>query len=177
MTLYDFDLIDVHSGSIRVFVRKGIHQQPEKIFKQIVVEKEFGITTSHGFMNFSYNVAKHIELCKATISELVAKGRSVVGFGASGRCNIFCNLLKLGTENIKYIFDQSPERTNRFIPAVNIPIIKFDEDAASAEYDVVLIFAWNFANMIKKKIKAKNYLILFPEPIMLKEAEMVKGIL
>lgn len=175
MTVYDFDLFNVHSGSIRIFVKKGIEKIPEVVARQIQKEKEAGITTSDGFLNFSGNVTRHIESCKKKLKELLSEGRTIIGFGASGRCNIFCNLLSLGTEKVKYIFDQSPERINRFIPGSNIPIIHFDDQAAKAEYDVVLIFAWNFANMIMKKIKSKDYLIFFPEPQMINDSVEIKG--
>lgn len=177
MTIYDFDLFNVHSGSIRVFVKIGLEKMPPHVDEQIQKEVKSGITSSEGFLHFSNAVKDHIESCKVQISKLIDQGRTITGFGASGRCNIFCNLLGLGTESIKYIFDQSPERTNRFIPGCNIPIINFDEHSAGAEYDVVLIFAWNFSNMIMKKIKAADYLILFPHPQLVKAGDKIEGIL
>jgi len=91
----------------------------------------------------------------------------IIGFGASGRGNVFSNLLKLNTSHIKYIFDESPERTNRFIPSCNIPIVRYTNEYVDKEYDIVLIFAWNYSNMIMNKIKSKQYLIMFPEPTLI----------
>lgn len=177
ITLYDFDLINVHSGSVRIFVRKGEERMPDAVARQIRKEQAAGITTSEGFLTFSGDVARHVESCKGAIAGLVAQGRTIVGFGASGRCNIFCNLLGLGTGQVKFIFDESAERVNRFIPGSNIPVICFDAAAAADHYDVVLIFAWNYANMIRKKIKAQDYLILFPEPELVKAEAEIQGIL
>ncbi len=177
MTLYDFDLIDTHSGSIRIFARKNISEMPEKIEQQIAKERAAGITSSEEFVAFDKQIKQHVANCQEAISKLRAEGRSIIGFGASGRCNIFCNLLGLGTADVKYIFDQSPERVNRFIPACNIPVIKFTEEAAAEHYDVVLVFAWNYYNMISSKINANDYLVLFPEPRILKKEQQLNNVL
>ncbi len=177
MTIYDFELIDVHSGSVRIFIKNGLENINRKVERQIEIEINAGITDSKGFKNFLHIVSSHIVNCKKVISELAENKRTLIGFGASGRCSVFCNLLELGTEQIKFIFDQSPERINRFIPGANIPILDFTSKLAEKEYDVVVIFAWNFANMIMKKVKARDYLVLFPQPRFVKETEIIKGIL
>lgn len=173
MTIYDFDMIDVHSGSIRVFVKNGIDEQSDKIKKQIEIEKKAGITNSVGLSNFSRNVSEHINSCLVFLKKL--QGREVVGFGASGRANVFCNLLRLNTGLVKYIYDQSPERINRFLPIVNIPIIEYKN--YEKEHDIVIIFAWNYSNMIVNKIKAKEYVIMFPTPKIFKKGETIDGVL
>jgi len=177
MTLYDFDLIDTHSGSVRIFVKKGVEEMPEKIAQQIEKEKAAGITSAGEFVIFDRQIKKHIADCRQAIGKLRDQGRSIVGFGASGRCNIFCNLLGLGTAEVKYIFDQSPERTNRFIPACNIPVVEFTKEAAAEQYDVVLVFAWNYYNMISSKINANDYLVLFPQPQILKKEQHLNNVL
>lgn len=177
MRIFDFERIDVHSGSIRIYVDKFKREVSPELSIQLKNEYKFGITNSKGLKQFSEKVNNHIISCKNEINRLIDEGRTIVGFGASGRCNIFCNLIEIGTSQVKYIFDQSSERVNRFIPKCNIPIIKFDETYSQVEFDVVLIFAWNFSNMIMNKIKAKNYLILFPEPILVEGGDVIPDVL
>ena len=174
MTIFDFDLIDVHSGSIRIYVKNHPEEINEKVKEQIQKEISCGITTKDGLGLFSDKVRLHINNSKRLIDYLVLNKREIIGFGSSGRGNVFCNLLKLDTGSIKYIFDESPERVERFIPSCNIPIIKYDLSLSDVEYDVVLIFAWNYSNMIINKIKAKNYLIMFPEPILIDKKDIKK---
>ncbi len=166
MTLFDFDLIDVHSGSIRIYVKNYLEDLNRKITKQIEIEVNSGITTKIGMSEFSKKVNKHINDCRDMINTLIPNSE-IIGFGASGRGNVFSNLLKLNTSHIKYIFDESPERTNRFIPSCNIPIVRYTNEYVDKEYDIVLIFAWNYSNMIMNKIKSKQYLIMFPEPTLI----------
>ena len=167
MTLYDFDLIDVHSGSIRIFVKKGPDQiRNEKIVEQINLEHNAGITSSIGLAAFQQRIKEHLDDCTEYVHYLADCGRDIVGFGASGRSNVFFNMMDLNTGVVKFVFDESDERSNRFIPNCNIPIVKFNTKASELEYDIVLVSAWNYFDQIKKKIKAKNYLVLFPEPKM-----------
>ena len=164
MSLYDFERIDVHSGSIRIFVKNGSQNVPPNVAEQIKTEHEYGITTAVGLLKFQDTIDNHVKECKKYLETIVKSGKRIVGFGASGRSNIFFNMMGIDTGLINYVFDESDERSNRFIPNCNIPIVKFDEEAASIEYDVVLISAWNYFEQIRNKIKAKEYVVLFPKP-------------
>lgn len=164
MSLYDFDIIDVHSGSIRIFVKNGLQNIPNKIKEQINIEHSVGITNSTEMKKFGEKIKFHIAECIEYINYLKNNNRNIIAFGASGRSNVMFNLLELHTGLVSLIFDESDERVNRFIPNCNIPIVKFDDEANKKEYDVILISAWNYFEQIKNKIKAKNYVVLFPEP-------------
>ncbi len=166
MSLYDFDIIDVHSGSIRIFVKNGKQNVPGNVSRQIEIEKGAGITSSAGLKAFQHRIKNHIAECVEYVQYINDCGSRVIAFGASGRSNVFFNMMGFNTGLIEFVFDESDERANRFIPNCNIPVVKFSESAAELVYDVVLISAWNYFEQIKNKIKAKNYLILFPEPKM-----------
>jgi hypothetical protein len=63
-----------------------------------------------------------------------------------------------------YIVDDSPERAGRFTAKTHIPIVSPDVLRESAPKSLV-IFAWTYAEMIKKKVEdlGVDCYVLFPE--------------
>jgi len=170
MTLVDFEEIPTHSGSIRFYVKNGRLNQPDwqkfmisteykKIKKTIEDEK----LLYKELFTFKKMTNDHINSIKSFISELKAKNKKIIGYGSSGRANMFCNIVGLTNNEIDYIVDESPERYGRIIPSMNIPIVSRDEMKYDADY--VFIFAWNYSKMIMEKLKDHNfkYIVAFPD--------------
>ena len=77
---------------------------------------------------------------------------------------MFCNITGIDKNIIKFIVDESPERCNRKIPNMNIPIVGTNH-LIENNVDVLIIFAWNYSKMIIEKTKSMNfkYMLAFPE--------------
>lgn len=159
MKIIDFEEITNHSGSIRFYVQKVEGEIEQKIIDKIEKEQKLYLNLD----NFSNETNLHIEAIKKFIKELKLKNKKIIGYGSSGRANMFCNIIGLTNNEIDYIVDESPERYNRFIPKSNIPIISKENMTFDADY--VFIFAWNYANMIIKKLEKYNfkYIVAFPK--------------
>ena len=123
-----------------------------------------GILSAYGIEKFNYT---HIKIQKSLLKlEDFFEGfknKNIIGYGASGRANMLVNTLKLTTENLKCIIDESPERYNRYIANQEIPIIPLEK--LSTKPDYIFILAWNFAKPIMEKTKHLKvpYIIPFPE--------------
>ena len=53
---------------------------------------------------------------------------------------------------ISYIFDKAESKQGKYMPGSHIPIIS-PEQLKSANPDVIIIFAWNLLDEIKKELK------------------------
>jgi hypothetical protein len=129
-------------------------------------EVKDGLTSVDHFLQFGQKSTDHINRVKQLVSSLKADGARIVGYGASGRGNIFCKLCDFNPSQIDYIVDESPERIGRYTPSTGIPIVSkqtLDED----QPDYVFIFAWNYSKMIINKLQGRGFkfIIAFPEPI------------
>lgn len=161
MTITMIDYIQTHAGSMRVYIENEMacESQVEKWSKY---EQTFYYKNM--LKNFTEDVKKHSADITKTLSGLKRSGAKIVGYGASGRANMLCNVCKLGPEIIDYIIDESPERQNRYIAGRHIPIYSknvIDTD----KVDYVFIFAWNYANMIIDKLQNKGckFIVGFPK--------------
>ena len=62
------------------------------------------------------------------------------------------NYCKIGKKYIDYFFDTTPEKHNKFMPGVKIPVKKYVKlDKTKVEY--AFLGAWNFKKEIFKKEK------------------------
>lgn len=163
MKITDYELLPIHSGSIRVTAEKGATKLPIKIKDMIDLESET-ICNLNYLDEFQGKVLNHISDFKVEIEAAKADGLTIAGYGASGRANMFCNIIGLDSDVIKFIVDESPERCGRYIANTSIPIVDIDT-LKENDVDLLIIFAWNYSKMIidKTQFKQFNYMVAFPE--------------
>ena len=89
---------------------------------------------------------------------------------------MFCNLTDLDKNIVKFIVDESPERCNRYIANVNIPVVDI-ETLKNSDIDLLIIFAWNYSKMIinKTQFKKYKYLIAFPKVQLVNSYDELEG--
>jgi SAM-dependent methyltransferase len=152
MTIVDFEEINIHSGSIRVYVKNSFEEVPDKVQYRLDMEIKHGLTDANYFKNFGAKIKSHIISIKNEIKYLKDKNFKIAGYGASGRGNMLLNMCNITYNDIDYIVDESPERVNRYIPGVNIPIVS-KEQLLENTPDYIFIIAWNYFDTINKKIE------------------------
>lgn len=169
LKVIDYEEFPIHSGSIRVTMKKThTLEKSTKVEARLKEESDMGLTSVEYFRNFSENMRKQINQIKKLLW-VCDYNSKVIGFGASGRANMFCNIVKLTNNDVSYIIDESPERYGRFIANTDIPIFpmeKLDEIENKNEF-YVLITAWNYQQKIIDKLTPKGFkkfIVAFPEP-------------
>ena len=155
LTILNFERIPIHSGSIRVIVGKG--KSNNKVLNQLINEEPY-----LNLNNFSDHISSALNNLKQYLKD--NKNLKIAGYGASGRANVVTSVLDLDQSLVSYIIDESPERYNKWTANGKIPIFPPDH-LFKFKPDIIVIFAWNFADMIIKKTDHLNipYIIPFPE--------------
>ena len=161
MTIVDFEEIPIHAGSIRVTITNNVVDVCKKVADRFV-EESTTICDIDYLNSYNNKVYAHIDDFKIQIQEL-SKHYSIAGYGASGRANMFCNLVQLNKDNIQFVVDESPERCGRHIANTEIPIVDINI-LKNSDVDLIIIFAWNYSKMIidKTQFKKYKYLVAFP---------------
>lgn len=172
LRVVDFEDLNVHSGSIRVIIQKNGQPLP-KVHDRKTLELETGITTIDRYITFKHDIDLHSTKLLKKIRSMKSEGYRIIGYGASGRANMLCNLLKLTSDDIEFILDESPERYGRYIPCGEIPILSAADnlDGIVEKNVIVVIFAWNYVNMIIQKLQNRGlkFLLPFPEVLVVDE--------
>lgn len=155
MSIVDFELIDTHGGSIRVFVSKkeGIHI--DKVIQQLELEKVKGIVDVSSYKTFGHKLSSLKENANKNIKEINKKYKKVYGYGAPAKATTTLNFFGFDNTNIQYIIEDNPLKIDKIVPGTGIPI-KSKKFLDKNIPDCIIVFAWNFYESI---VSSNKYLI------------------
>lgn len=170
MQLVDMVPQNVHGGSMRYYIKKGIANIPSKqINKFLSEEKELKLNMEKGYTSFKKNVDKICSDLKKTLGQIRQQGYRIVGYGATAKSSTLFNYAKIGPELIEYISDTTPNKINKYTPGMHIPIKSYDTFVADKP-QYALLLAWNHKKEIfeKEKTYRKNggkFITYFPQVV------------
>ena len=98
---------------------------------------------------FAADVYAHKSEILDLLHKLKSDGKKIVAYGMSGRGNTLLNFWNVGTDIIDYGIDASPERYDRYVPGMHIPIKPPQNSLENVDY--ALLLAWIFKDDIMKK--------------------------
>jgi methylation protein EvaC len=171
---YDMEICNVkkfsiRGGMIRVYAKKNISNNKidESVREFINQEQKLGLDKLETYQRFAKEVNEHKLEILNLLKKLKSEGKKIVAYGMSGRGNTLLNYWKVGTEIIDYGIDASPERYDRFVPGMHIPIRSPENSLLGVDY--ALLLAWIFKNDIIKKEndfikKGGKFIIPMPKP-------------
>lgn len=153
LEIFHVDSVSSHGGSLRVFIqKKGGYRNISPIVGELI-QKEIdgGYMEQSVYDKFADKVMKiKTDFC-ALIKEFKQAGKKVVGYGAPAKASTLLNFYELSESEVSYVVDDNPLKQGLLVPGVHIPVVpssKLEEEKP----DVIIIFAWNFAAEILKKI-------------------------
>ena len=175
--LFNFELTDAQGGSLRVYASKNPKSiKVKKIRNQIRKEKN----NYKLFNKYTYNkFEKKILDCKKEIRKIIIsfenKNLNIAGYGAAAKTTTFLNYFELSENKIiKNIYDDNILKQKLYLPGTTIKILS-PKNLDLKKLDILIIFAWNYSEVIIKKIKKKfsrrhklKFLIPFPKPKLIK---------
>ena len=175
--LFNFELTDAQGGSLRVYASKNPKSiKVKKIRNQIRKEKN----NYKLFNKYTYNkFEKKILDCKKEIRKIIIsfenKNLNIAGYGAAAKTTTFLNYFELSENKIiKNIYDDNILKQKLYLPGTTIKILS-PKNLDLKKLDILIIFAWNYSEIIIKKIKKKfsrrhklKFLIPFPKPKLIK---------
>ena len=186
MGLYELEIFDAkkvptHAGSIRVYVQRkntGKHKLSPEVSRLMQEERAAGLNREETFIKFGRDVYRKRDALVEMVAELRAKGKKIVGYGASGRASVHLNLCKFGVDAIAYVTDGSFERQGRVVPGMHNPIV-LPSTIKEDRPDYVILFAYNYYEEVLKKEKdfynsGGRFIIPLPEPRIVEAEEARK---
>ncbi|MCW9023540.1 MAG: class I SAM-dependent methyltransferase [Gammaproteobacteria bacterium] len=169
--VFDVMTMNIHGGSIRVYVKKKTSKAwdicYQNIDKLLLMEEETGFHKLNTYMHFSEAVKNIKEDMVNLIRSLKAEGKKIAAYGASAKGNILSNYCGLGKSDIDYIIDDTPEKQGYLAPGHHIPIVAF-EQLKKDPPDFLILLAWNFSHELMNKTSAYQgeggkYIIPIPQ--------------
>lgn len=163
MYVADVEHISPHGGSIRVTAHKNGHTAPKtERFLALLKEEEETLTlsTMNGFKDRS---EAYVRAFREKLEAYKKNGVKVAGYSAPARVSTICNYGNIGPDLIEYLVDDSPLKQHRHSPGTHIPIVP-KEHLENHPADILVVFAYEYLDDIKKKTAGKGYRYLIPIP-------------
>jgi len=168
MQLVDMAHQDVHGGSMRYYIKKGISNMVSKRTDQFLFqEKDLKLDKPEGYLEFKKNVDRICFNLKRTLQEIKEHGGRIVGYGATSKSTTLLNYARIGPELIDYVSDTTPSKISKYTPGTHIPIKSHDVFKADRPA-YALLLAWNHKKEIFEKEKeyrqkGSKFITYFPE--------------
>tara|TARA_A100001015_G_scaffold320061_1_gene445098 strand:- start:1236 stop:2393 length:1158 start_codon:yes stop_codon:yes gene_type:complete len=162
LSLVDFEKIDTHGGSIRCYIKNNNKAKKSQRLNKALKSERLNLN-KNTVIKFSKSIRYHTDSFFNKISELNTNKKFVIGYGCPARVSTITNLSKVGPKNINFIIDDSPLKANKFSPGMNIPIKSFKILSKNRKY-YVIVFAYDYFDDIRKKLKKFNCEFYFPIP-------------
>lgn len=144
----------VRSGAVR-FYAKNIGKRSENISVEIAdlaeLEVKKGFDKADTFFSYAKKVNNTREILMALLGKLKNEGKTIIGYGASGRGTTIMNYCGIDNRHLDYVVDDAPAKHGFFTPGTHVPIKPWDFTQQSKFPDYALLFAWSFINEVKKK--------------------------
>lgn len=160
LRVFDVKPIPIHAGSMRYYVAKkdSSHAQKTSARVEMLAKEELskGYDRKETYARFREQVAGRRDQLMKLLGDLKKKGRSIAGYGASGRANTIIQYSGITLEHIDYMIDDAPAKEGYYTPGSHFEIFsnrRLSEDRP----DYLLIFAWGYFNEIAEK--CQSYLV------------------
>ncbi len=161
MYVADVEKIAPHGGSIRVTARNGSGAASARVMELLAQEEQtLTVSTLEQFKN---TVNTYLTAFKDKLLEYKASDVKVAGYSSPARVATICNYGNIGPSLIEFIVDDSPLKQGRHSPGTHIPIVP-KEYLEAHKPDLLVVFAYEYFDDIKKKTSAGNYRYLIPIP-------------
>lgn len=170
LEIFDVEKVSSHGGSLRVFAQKKGSPRPvgPTVAGLLAFEMTGGYLSEDRCLKFAHDVYRVRDDFVKLVAGLNAAGKKIAGYGAAAKASTMANFYGLHAGQIDYVVDDNPLKQNRLVPGARIPISPGSR-LESETPDFVIIFAWNFAAEILKKIgflqkKGTRFLLPMPNP-------------
>ena len=115
--------------------------------------------------NWQIKIQKNLDELKNQILNIKNLGTPIIGYGAPTKATLLLEIATLTNKEVDFIIEDNQLKIGKYLPKHGIKIKSFNELKKFKKLCVV-IFAWNFANDILKKLKSLklDIIVLIPLP-------------
>lgn len=154
MEIYDARSIPIHAGSIMFFVQNkkyGNRKMSQRVIDLRNKERKSRFDKTATYKRFMTAIRGRKTELLSLLKKIKTEGKSIAGYGASGRGTILMNYCQLSEKFLDFVMDDAPVKKDAFTPGIHFKIRSSTILDGKNRPDYVLLFAWSFFDEIRKK--------------------------
>ena len=157
---YGMEIFDVkytpgiRSGAVR-FSARNIGKRKEPISDAVIKMRRDEEAKGYHLAATLKRYGDRIEGTKVrmlkTLEDLKAQGKSIIGYGASGRGTMIMNYCGIGGRYLDCVVEDAPAKHGFYTPGTHVKIVSWQEAIERGSVDHAILFAWSFKDEVLKK--------------------------
>ena len=143
----------IQGGSLRVHVRKSDNPIISKEALAFLENESQSVLYQDAFLkNWRENISLKMHSFQEKIIKYVSKGHLVAGYGVPTKSTLLLSLSSLSSKEISFMVEDNSLKIGKYLPSTGIPIFSIDK-LKTIKPNIIIIFAWNFADEIISKLR------------------------
>ena len=169
MDVFDVQQVDIHGGSMRVFVDRIGRRPINPVVRQMIDrEQSEGTHDIKRLRKFADAVSANRDALRELIYGLKREGARLALLSAPAKGMTLLNYCRFGPEIFEFATEKSTLKIGRSTPGAQIPVVS-DEELMRQRPDYALLLAWNFAaeimqNLREYALKGGRFILPIPTP-------------
>ena len=147
--LNDFEKINTHGGSLRLYISRSIYQSKKLL--DLIKQEKVKINDSLKF-NFKNKIISYKTIFKENLKRLKEEYTYVSGYGAPAKATTLLNYFGIDNKEIDFIYEDNSLKHELFVPGTGIKILPTSKINIKTN-KIIIVFAWNFHEEILLKNK------------------------
>ena len=152
LRIYRVEEIEIHGGSIRVYLAResSARREDRSVQRVVAEERKRGLGRTDAWFEFAQRVQKQKTALVQELKDLKQRGQRIAAYGASGKGQAMLQFCGIDGRFLDYVVDKSQWKQGKLTPGTHIPVYSTDR-LQSDRPDVLLLSAWNFADEIRRQ--------------------------
>lgn len=160
LTGLGFDLVAletnaVQGGSLRLLFRKTGEGRVSPDAEAFLADERASILYDDAYLaGWKARIEAQMAEFRQTLRDRADAGRRIVAYGAPTKATLLMKMAGLSGGEVDFVVEDNVHKAGRFLPRTGVAI-KPSTALDGANPDVIVIFAWNFADDITGKLRGK----------------------
>ncbi|MBX9860475.1 MAG: class I SAM-dependent methyltransferase [Sphingomonas sp.] len=160
LTALGFDLVDlsvnnVQGGSLRLLLQKTGKGDIRAQAEDFLAEERQSVLYDDAFLvGWKARIDSQMGEFHRILRNHADSGAAIIAYGAPTKATLLMKMAGLGGDEVAFVVEDNIHKAGRFLPRTGVAI-KPSSALDDVKPDVIVIFAWNFANDIIGKLRGK----------------------
>jgi hypothetical protein len=149
------DLLDIHGGSLRVWLRASDRAEPSTSVVELLEAEEKWVTDPETYSRCRDRFCTLRTELKDLLSGIKKSGDRIAAYGAAAKGTMLTNLFGIGGDTLEFVADMNELKQGRFMPGSHVPIVSPDR-LIDEMPEFCLLLVWNLLDEIR--VQEREYL-------------------